>query len=69
MSKSFKRVTQNNRKKGSKKDPHLYYEAYSPLLVHNKNDNQIQDLFAHSMDKEKRIRQLEDLKKAKEDLL
>mmetsp|Transcript_6705 Transcript_6705/g.11259 ORF Transcript_6705/g.11259 Transcript_6705/m.11259 type:complete len:206 (+) Transcript_6705:615-1232(+) len=47
----------------------VYYQAYSPALIINKNDQAIQDLFAHSQSKEARLRKLEELKRARHQIL
>lgn len=47
----------------------MFYRAYSPGLVLNKNDKALQDLFFHSQTKEQRLRKLEDLKKARHEIL
>jgi hypothetical protein len=41
------------------------YEGYQPNLVFNKNDQAIQDLLIHSESKEKRLKKLQELKRAK----
>jgi len=43
------------------------FEAFNPNLVLNKKE--VHYLFAHSETKERRLRKLEDLKKAKKELL
>lgn len=47
----------------------IWYASYSPDLVVNKDAAAVQELFRHSEDKEIRLKKLEQLKKAKIDLI
>lgn len=63
MSQNFKEVTKLNKQK--REQPQ--YEGYKPDLVLNKSE--VQDLLVISSDKEKKLKQLEELRKAKKMLI
>jgi hypothetical protein len=46
-----------------------FYRSYSPSLITNRSKNNIQELFVHSLDKQARLKKLEELKKARYDVL
>lgn len=69
MSKSFKKVTQRNRRKIVRKKEERRYEAYSMDLVSNVNDPGVQLLYHGGIDHEKKQKQLQALKDAKRQLL
>lgn len=58
MSKSFKKVTQRNRRKIVRKKEERRYEAYSMDLVSNVNDPGVQLLYHGGVDHEKKQKQL-----------
>jgi len=70
MSKSFKKVAEKNQRHKSvhNKEEHMYF-AFSQELLCNKNDASIQDLFSRSADKEKKLKRLQELKRAKQMIL
>ena len=71
-SENFKRVTQKNRqirREIVRKKNEIIYSGYAQDLVVNKDRPELQDLFRHSEYKEDKLKKLEQLKKAKFDLI
>lgn len=71
-SENFKRVTEKNRqirREIVRKKNEMMYAGYSQDLVVNKERPELQDLFRHSEYKEDKLKKLEQLKKAKFDLI